>query len=300
MRILIAEDDLISRRMLQSILSKLGYEVLAVGTGSEAWDILNSESAPQIAVLDWVMPGMHGTEVCSKVRQREAGIDHYTFIILLTAKTDKKDLITGMEAGADDYVLKPFDPHELAVRIRAGQRIIELQNQLRDAKEKLIILSRTDSLTGVLNRRAVYEILDKEVTRSARKRTPLSTIMLDIDFFKKINDSYGHNAGDLVLKELARRIKAELRPYDAFGSYGGEEFIVLLPGVCIGEALFAAERIRGVIRGKLFDVTVSEIAVTASFGVAEFDFKENSDALVNRADIALYKAKRNGRDRIEN
>jgi diguanylate cyclase (GGDEF)-like protein len=277
----------------------LGYDVLAVSTGSEAWDILNSESAPQIAILDWVMPGMQGTEVCSKVRQRESGIDHYTFIILLTAKTDKKDLIAGMEAGADDYVLKPFDPHELGVRIRAGQRIIELQNQLRDAKEKLIILSRTDSLTGVLNRRAVYEIIDKELTRSVRGKTPLSTIMLDIDFFKKINDNYGHNAGDSVLKELARRIKAELRPYDAFGRYGGEEFLVLLPGVCMGEALSAAERIRDVIRGKPFDTTSSEITVTASFGVAEFDFKESSDALVNRADVALYKAKRSGRDRVE-
>ncbi|MFA6567102.1 MAG: response regulator [Victivallales bacterium] len=168
MKILIAEDDLISRKMLESILSKWGYEVLAVGSGSEAWDILNSEnseSAPQIAILDWMMPGMDGVEVCSKVRQSESGIDHYTYIILLTAKTDKKDLITGMESGADDYILKPFDPHELGVRIRAGQRIIELQNQLRSAKEKHIILSMTDGLTGILNRRALYEALEKELLR---------------------------------------------------------------------------------------------------------------------------------------
>ena len=300
MKILIAEDDTVSRKMLESILSKWGYEVLAVGSGSEAWDILNSETSPQIAILDWIMPGMDGVEVCSKIRQRESGIDRYTYTILLTAKTEKKDLIMGMESGADDYILKPFDPHELGVRIRAGQRIIELQNQLRNAKEKHIILSMTDGLTGILNRRAIYEVLEKEILRAAREKTPLSVIMLDIDFFKKVNDNYGHNAGDAVLKELTRRILAELRPYDTFGRYGGEEFIILLPGAFMYEVLAVAERIRGAIRNAPFDITPAGLHVTASFGVAEFDFKENSDALVNRADIALYKAKKNGRDRIEN
>jgi diguanylate cyclase (GGDEF)-like protein len=175
-----------------------------------------------------------------------------------------------------------------------------LQNQLRNAKEKHIILSRTDGLTGILNRRAVYESLEKEILRSAREKTPLSVIMLDIDFFKKVNDNYGHNAGDAVLKELVRRVIAELRPYDTFGRYGGEEFIILLPGAFMYEVLAVSERIRGAIRNAPFDITPSGLHVTASFGVAEFDFKENSDALVNRADIALYKAKKNGRDRVEN
>ena len=301
MRILIAEDDVISRKMLESILSKWGYEVLAVSSGSEAWDLLNSESAPQIAILDWMMPGLSGVEVCSKVRQRESGIDHYTYIILLTAKTEKKDLITGMESGADDYILKPFDPHELGVRIRAGQRIIELQNQLRNAKEKHIILSMTDGLTGILNRRAIYEALEKELLRSSREKTPLSVIMLDIDFFKKINDTCGHSTGDAVLKELVRRILVELRPYDTFGRYGGEEFIILLPGAFMYEVLAVSERIRKAISSTSFDITPSvSLTVTASFGVAEFDFMENSDALINRADIALYKAKNNGRNRVEN
>ena len=300
MKILIAEDDVISRKMLESILSKWGYEVLAVSSGSEAWDVINRESAPQIAILDWMMPGMDGVEVCSKIRQREAGVDHYTYIILLTAKTEKKDLITGMESGADDYILKPFDPHELGVRIRAGQRIIELQNQLRNAKEKHVILSKTDGLTGILNRRAIYEVLEKEILRSSREKTPLSVIMLDIDFFKKINDGYGHNAGDAVLKELVRRVLAELRPYDTFGRYGGEEFIILLPGAFMYEVLAVSERIRKAISSTSFDITSSSLTVTASFGVAEFDFKENSDALINRADIALYKAKNNGRNRVEN
>lgn len=299
MKILIAEDDLISRKMLESILSKWGYEVKAASSGTEAWEILNSDSAPQIAILDWMMPGMDGVEVCSKVRQRESGIDHYTYIILLTAKTEKKDLITGMESGADDYILKPFDPHELGVRIRAGQRIIELQNQIRAAKERHLLLSRTDGLTGILNRRALYESLEKEILRAGREKTPLSIIMLDIDFFKKINDTYGHNAGDAVLKELVRRILAELRPYDTFGRYGGEEFIILLPGAFMYECLTVSERIRGAIRNKSFDIPPSGIQVTSSFGVAEFDFKENSDTLINRADVALYKAKKNGRDRIE-
>jgi two-component system cell cycle response regulator len=300
MKILIAEDDLLSRKMLESILSKLGYEVLAVDSGSKAWDILSSESSPQIAILDWMMPGMDGPEVCSKIRQRESGIDQYTYIILLTAKTEKKDLIAGMESGADDYISKPFDTHELGVRVRAGQRVIELQNQLRNEKEKHLILSMTDGLTGILNRRALYEALEREILRAGRERTPLSIIMLDIDFFKKINDGHGHNTGDVVLKELVRRILAELRPYDTFGRYGGEEFIVLLPGAYMYEVLAVSERIRGAIRNTPFDVGTACLPVTASFGVAEFDFKENSDALIKRADVALYKAKKNGRDRIEN
>lgn len=299
MKILVAEDDTLSRKMLESIISKWGYEVLAVGSGTEAWNILSSESAPQLAILDWMMPGMDGVEICSKVRQRESGIDQYTYIILLTAKTDKKDLITGMESGADDYILKPFDPHELGVRIRAGQRIIELQNQLRNAKEKHIVLSMTDALTGILNRRALYETLEKELLRSAREKTPLSVIMMDIDFFKKINDNYGHNAGDAVLKELVRRVLAELRPYDTFGRYGGEEFVILLPGAFMYEVLVVSERVRNAIRNTPFPIGSTDIQVTSSFGVAEFDFKENSDTLINRADVALYKAKHNGRDRIE-
>ena len=299
MKILIAEDDAVSRKILESVLTKLGYQVMSVGSGSEAWDILNSESAPQIAILDWMMPGMDGVEVCSKVRQSEAGIDHYTYIILLTAKSEKKDLITGMESGADDYILKPFDHHELGVRIRAGQRIIELQNQLRNAKEKHVVLSRTDSLTGILNRRALYEVLEKEILRSAREKTPLSVVMLDIDFFKKINDKYGHSVGDAVLKELVRRILAELRSYDTFGRYGGEEFIILLPGTFMYEVMAVAERIRNAISSTPFEIASASLPVSASFGVAEFDFKENSDALVNRADLALYKAKDNGRNRVE-
>lgn len=300
MKILIVEDDAASRKMLESILLKWGYEVLAVGSGSEAWNILNSESAPQIAILDWMMPGMDGVEVCRRVRQRETGIDLYTYIILLTAKTDRKDLIAGMESGADDYISKPFDSHELIVRIRAGQRIIELQDQLRDAKGKLVILSRTDGLTGILNRRAIYEVLEKEIIRSGREKTPLSVLMLDIDFFKKINDDYGHNVGDAVLRELVRRILAELRPCDALGRYGGEEFIILLPGVSMCEGGVIAERIRKAIGGTPFEVTPSGLKVTASFGVAEFDFKKNSDELINEADIALYEAKHKGRDRVEN
>ncbi|MCX6984088.1 MAG: diguanylate cyclase [Lentisphaerae bacterium] len=300
MKILIAEDDPYSRKMLESILSKWGYEVLSTGSGSEAWDILNSESAPQIAILDWMMPGMEGIEVCRKVRQRESGIGRYTYMILLTVKKDREDLIIGMESGADDYIFKPFDPRELDVRIRAGQRVIELQNRLRGAKEKHIVLSRTDSLTGVLNRKTLYEALEKELLRSAREKTPLSVIVLDIDFFKKINDSYGYNIGDTVLKKLAVRIQAELRPYDTFIRYVGDEFLILLPGAFMYELLSVAERIRKAIRNTPFVVTSSSLSLTASFGVAEFDFKENSDSLIKRADLALHKAKNNGRDRVEN
>ena len=300
MKILIAQEDLTYRKMLESLLSKWGYDVLSVGSGSEAWDILNSGSAPQIAILDWMMPGMEGVEVCRKVRQRESGTGYYTYMMMLTDKTDREDLITGMESGADDYIFKPFEPRELSVRIRAGQRIIELQNQFRGAKDKNFVLSDMDSLTGVLNRRAVCEVLEKELLRSGREKTPLGIIMIDIDFLKKLNDRYGYNVGDAALKALAKRIQAELRPYDTFGRYGDDEFLILLPGAFTYEGLAVAARIRGDVHSTPLDETPSEMPVTASFGVTEFDFKENSDALIAKANSALSKAKSNGRDRIEN
>jgi len=287
--------------LLEFILSRWGYEVVVASSGSEAWDIINSKSAPQIAILDWMMPGMEGVEVCRKIRQLESGTGRYTYIILLTVKKSREDFITGMESGADDYVFKPFDQRELGVRILVGRRIIELQNRIRgSSEEEDVVFSKMDSLTGIFNREAVYEVLAKEILRSERVKTPFSIIVLDIDFFKKLNDSRGSDIGDAVLKEIVRRIRAELRPYDTFGRLGGDEFIILLPGAFMYEVLAVAKRIQGVVHKTPFDITPPGLPVTASFGVAEFDFKEKSDSLISRANAALSKAKSNGGNRIEN
>ncbi|HCE44853.1 MAG TPA: diguanylate cyclase response regulator [Lentisphaeria bacterium] len=299
MKILIAEDDAVSKRMIESTLARWGFEVISTTDGMQAWEIISSASPPEIVILDWVMPGMEGVEICRRIRKLEVGSERYTFIILLTAKSELKDIVAGMESGADDYVSKPFDPQELGLRIRAGKRIIELHNQLRRAKEELLVLSRTDSLTGMLNRRAFYEVLEKEIVRSCRQKIPLSMIMLDIDHFKKINDTYGHQEGDAVLRELSSRIGSAIRHYDVMSRYGGEEFIALLPGVDVDAAANTAERFRELIGKTPFESGKKRINVTISLGVAQLVKDEKSDVLIGRADEALYKAKQNGRNGVE-
>src|SRR4051812_29637418 len=184
------------------MLTWWGYQPLLVRDGREAWEILQREDAPRLALLDWMMPGMDGPELCRRVRA--AGREPYIYILLLTARSESQDLIEGMDAGADDYLTKPFNAHELRVRIRAGRRILDLQDALREQ-------ATHDGLTGLLNRNSILEKLDEEVARSARTEEPLSVLMADLDKFKSINDTYGHLAGDAVLREAARRLKAAAR-----------------------------------------------------------------------------------------
>ena len=301
MKILIAEDDLTTRRMLESVLKKWGYEVLSACNGTEAWAILTSDNPPRLAILDWEMPGLDGTDLCKLIRQKEEDKidDQYTFLILLTAKGDKDNIIKGMEYGADDYVIKPYSPQELRLRIKAGVRIIELQSAMIAAKEMEEHLSRTDPLTGTLNRRAILEYVEKEMSRAARKREPLSLSILDIDFFKKVNDTYGHAAGDSVLIECVLRIEKALRKYDMVGRVGGEEFMVLLPDTEEEAASIVCEKIRKVISSGSFDFKGKHIEITASQGVATWDEICSIDDFIACVDDALYMAKKKGRDRVE-
>ena len=299
MKILIAEDDATSRRILEFVLVKWGYEVIIVNDGNKAWDKLQQEDAPQMAVLDWMMPGMEGVEVCRKLREKEKDQEQYTYLILLSSKDAKKNIVTGMEAGADDYIIKPFDHHELRVRIRAGQRIIQLQSELLSAKQDLLLLSRTDPLTGVLNRRAILSQIEKELSRAKREDKKLSLSLLDIDHFKKVNDTYGHISGDKVLRECVKRIGSAMRMYDSLGRVGGEEFLVVIPGAQGKDACAIGERIRSVIGDKDILVNGSSIPVTVSQGLVTWDGNMSLDELVARADQALYQAKENGRNRVE-
>jgi diguanylate cyclase (GGDEF)-like protein len=299
MKILIAEDEPSFRQLLQDMLGTWGYEVVVARDGNEAYQILLSEHAPKLAILDWKMPGIEGVDICRKIR-RDAG-ELYTYLILLTSQQRDEDLVIGMEAGADDYIVKPFKYQELKVRLRAGRRIIELQNELLAAREILQAKATHDSLTGLLNHEEILDILDKELARSGRDNVSVSIIMADIDHFKLVNDTYGHLAGDAVLRIVAQKMHSMMRLYDSIGRYGGEEFLVVLPECCMECATAFAERLRTSICAELMDTSEGMIPVTISLGVAECggDVRWDGHTLVKAADTALYKAKANGRNCVE-
>lgn len=295
MKILIADDSATSRILLRSALQRWGYDVVVAENGAQAWEILAQKDAPPMAILDWVMPHMTGPEVCRHVRETHR--EPYTYIILLTSKHTKDETVEGLEAGADDYVVKPFDEHELQVRLRAGQRIIDLQMKLMTAREELRERANKDLLTMLPNRPAISAALEQELARCHRDRRTVGVILLDIDHFKKINDTYGHFAGDAVLRETAARLRGNMRPYDQVGRYGGEEFLVVLPNCDLEQAATQAERMRHKLHVDTMIVDGTEMRVSASFGVTVSDGSERSpDVFVRVADEALYRAKASGRN----
>ncbi len=297
MRILVAEDDPISRHLLEAFLVKWGYEVIVAADGVEARRVLQHDNAPNLALLDWMMPGTDGVEICREVRKRAA--EPYTYILLVTAKGQKQDILEGLEAGADDYLAKPFDPQELRARLRVGRRILELQEQLIQAREELRAQATHDPLTGLWNRTAILETLQRELDRAERQRTPVAVFMADLDHFKQINDTYGHLAGDAVLREVSRRMRTTIRSYDAIGRYGGEEFLIVTPGCDVTTALKLAERVRSCVSREPIDVAGGTFPATLSLGVAASSEAGDADQLVRDADAALYRAKNAGRNRVE-
>jgi two-component system cell cycle response regulator len=299
MRVLIADDDMISRRLLEATLTRWGYEVVVTHDGTEAWEVLQGTDAPTLAILDWMMPGLDGVDVCRMVRQRTQ--EPYIYLLLLTTKGRREHLIEGLAAGADDYLTKPFDPHELQVRLRAGVRIVTLQAELIEAREKLRIQAMHDSLTGAWNRRAILEMLGQELARSRRDGAPVGVAIVDLDHFKQINDRYGHVAGDTALCEAVRRMRALLRPYDALGRYGGEEFLIVLPGCTTEDAVRLAERLRLGLVQEMVTLPEGDVVMTGSIGVAANDTIEALDvtSLIRAADAAMYRAKAAGRNRTE-
>jgi diguanylate cyclase (GGDEF)-like protein len=298
MRVLIADDSLISRRLLEAALAQWGYEVVSASDGLQAWEILRRDDAPRLAILDWMMPGLSGPELCRRVRQLNS--QRYTYILLVTSRAEKQDVIEGMEAGADDYITKPFDQMELKVRLASGRRVVALQDQLLEAQETLREQATRDALTKIWNRRTILEILEREIDRAQREMSPLSLAMGDLDHFKQINDTFGHLAGDAVLCEAVRRMKASIRSYDSLGRFGGEEFLFILPGCEASAAVRLAERIRQEIASRPIEWQGRAIQVTASFGVTSLPLSQRSttEALLRLADEALYQAKQQGRNRV--
>ena len=298
MRVLIADDSPVSRRLLEQTLRGWGYEVAAVADGAEAWQVLNSENPPTLAILDWMMPGFTGPELCRMVRARSK--EPYTYILLLTSRSERDDMVAGMDAGADDYVTKPFDRHELQVRLRAGTRIVDLQEQLVATREALRVQATRDYLTQIWNRSAIFEILERELSRSSRDGIPVGIVVADLDHFKAINDTYGHLAGDHALREAASRMQSCIRAYDSIGRYGGEEFVIVLPGADERTVRVQAERMRSAICDTPITLPERSLSVSSSFGcTVGMGNEATAEMLIRTADTALYKAKRAGRDRVE-
>lgn len=292
MRVLVADDDAVSRRLLERTLRVWGYDVVIAADGTRAWSMLDAEDGPRLAILDWMMPGVDGPEICRRVRRLQGA--RYVHCLLLTAKDRRDDVVTGLEAGADDFLVKPFDPLELKARLRTAERVLGLEEALR-------VQATYDALTGALNRTAVLDLLRRELSRGARARHPVTAMMLDLDHFKAVNDTRGHMAGDAVLREVVRRTAACVRAYDGVGRYGGEEFLIVLPGCGAEEALRLAERIRASVTATGIDTPEGRVSTTASIGLAWSVPAETTspEDLIGAADRALYAAKERGRNRVE-
>lgn len=292
MDVLIVDDDAITRFALCTALEQWGFVPVVAENADQALQKLATETTPHLLIIDWSMPGMSGPDLCKTIRKREDG--QFFYILMLTGKEGNDAIIEAMEAGADDFLSKPFDHRVLKVRIAAGSRIVRLEQTLNQ-------LASRDALTQCWNRRMIDELFTNSIAEATRKHSSFSLMILDIDHFKSVNDTYGHAAGDVALKHVVNLLNTNLREYDQVGRYGGEEFVILLPSTDRNEAWGVAERIRSAIQFQptiVNDETI--IDLTVSIGIAQFDRSRdaNQSAFFERADKALYTAKQTGRNRI--
>jgi len=295
-QILIAEDDFTSRAVLVAVLKKQGYEVVATVNGAEAWKVMQQPDAPKLAILAWMMPEMDGIEVCRRIRTQE--IDHPPYLILLTSKDEKANIITGLEAGADDYLVKPYDPGELGARVRVGLRMIEMQAALIESREALAHEATHDPLTGILNRRAILDQLRKELVRADRHGDAVAVGMCDADHFKQVNDTYGHQTGDEVLRGLVQVLSENLRKYDSIGRMGGEEFLVIAPIKAGTDYTSIFDRLCSRIAESTITTRSGVVSVTVSIGMTCVIAGGTMDEVLSAAAAARYQAHSEGRTRV--
>jgi two-component system, cell cycle response regulator len=291
MKVLVADDDAITRRTLCALLYHLGHETVEAHDGNMAWDIIHQPDAPSLILLDWMMPGPDGIEICRRLRSERKR--PYQHVLMISGRGSMDDLLEGIGAGADEYVSKPFDLREVRVRVRAAERMLAAQDELRAQ-------AITDELTGLMNRRGILERLQHELALVARDGRDLSVMMIDIDHFKVVNDTHGHAVGDEVLQDVAQRMRRQLRVYDDIGRVGGEEFAVLLPECAAAAAAAVAERMRSTVASDLVKTAAGAVPVTVSIGVTSVDtLREYEPAnVLAQADRALYAAKSGGRNRV--
>ncbi len=296
--VLVVDDSAVARKLVELTLPSDIYTFLPAKSGGEALELF-ARHQPALVITDWLMPDLTGVELCRRIRAEFPSF--FTYIILLTSISDKEKVVEGLQAGADDYLTKPFHPDELVARVGVGRRIIELHRDIEAKNQLLEKLALTDELTGLPNRRAIEEWASRQLSGAERHGFPLWVVMADLDHFKAVNDSYGHDAGDTVLQKFAEILKANTRKADIAGRIGGEEFLLVLTHVDRKGALTAIERIREQFEARPFSFGSGSFAVTASFGVAAYSPRQSQDfdRLVAQADVALYSAKRLGRNRAE-
>jgi two-component system cell cycle response regulator len=297
--VLVADDDAISLAMLASSLRKCQFNVITAKDGLYAWNEAQKKTAPNLIVLDWMMPGFSGIELCRKIRLRKT--QPYPYILLLTSKDAKQDIVEGLDAGADDYLVKPLDANELQARLRVGKRILGLQQELMLKEQEMRAEALRDRLTGLWNRGAILDSMEREITLNRRSDNSSGVLMIDIDHFKSVNDTYGHQVGDAVLREVGQRLIQVTRSSDWAGRYGGEEFLVILCNSNAETTATGAERIRQAIASVPVRVSGLELAVTVSIGTALSATRDSltCSQLIAIADSALYRAKNQGRNSVE-
>jgi diguanylate cyclase (GGDEF)-like protein len=298
--ILVADDDLGSRLVAQAVVEGLGHECVVVADGAAAWQAIESHP-PEVLVTDLMMPGMDGLELCRRIRAAEQ--DSYTYIVLVTSLAERRDVLSGMQAGADDYLTKPLDPFELETRLLAAGRVTALHADLGRCRADLVRLARTDPLTGLRNRQGLAEELALLHLRSERHDRNYAVAICDVDFFKAYNDAYGHQAGDDALRSVAATLTAQTRDGDGVYRYGGEEFLLILPEQTLPSAVAVMERIRRAVQdlGIPHGAGGAGSVVMLSTGIAAFlpgGRTVTSEELLREADKAVYAAKSRGRNAV--
>ena len=298
MKILVVDDDILQRKIIGKALSVVGgYEVILLDNAEAAEKVLEQDEDARFVITDWMMPGIDGPSFVRWIRL--ANLNGYVYVILLTSREDPGDIERGLNAGADDYIKKPFNPQELLARVAVGERILRLEENLREASERVKRQALVDDLTGLMNRRAIYQIGRQEIARATRDQSPLSVLFLDLDKFKQVNDTHGHLAGDEALKLTARLLQTNIREYDQAGRWAGDEFIALLPNTSKEEAMEVGERVLQAFNGRrLLLKNGNSLVLSASIGLYTWAPDEKGapdiDALVRLADKAMYNAKQLG------
>lgn len=298
MKVLIAEDDRVTAKILERHLNNWGYEVFLEKNGEDAWQTLEKENI-QIALLDWMMPKLNGIQLCHKIRKKRS--DLYTYVILLTARASTEDIVLGLNSGADDYVTKPVEYLELQARLKTGIRLIELENKNKRLQKRLEKLAKQDSLTGFWNKKTIENLLEQELSRGRRDHRPVSSILIDIDKFKTINDTYGHHIGDAVLMEIASRLDKVTRGHDQIGRYGGDEFLVVLWNTGFSHLEVIAKRLCTAISKDKIQTEIGPLDTSISVGGTSSKFQPDisMEDMIKLSDQALYAAKRKGRNIAE-